>query len=199
LKKLSLAFSLSQKSKFLGVGSSIQHRALDYFKSYDDGITPTARWQICIPTDQLITLVRWFCKILGHCGIHRLCDSIATHFSHPRLRATVNDVIKHCRAFQSNKLTGPSGYGHLPPREATASPFPEVVANTLVIMLSQNPPANVANGGKLVDNAIATSLHAARSTIHCTLGISPGDLVLYHDMLLDIPLLTNFQLICDRI
>jgi hypothetical protein len=68
----------------------------------------------------------------------------------------------------------------------------------LHILLSQNPPANVANIGKLVDTAIATSFHAARSTIHCTLGVSPGGLVFHQDMLLDIPLLTNFQLIRDQ-
>jgi hypothetical protein len=86
---------------------------------------PTAKWQICIPTNQLIALVRWFHGLLGHCGIHRLCNSITTNFSHPRLRATADNVIKHCRACQINKLTGP-GYGKLPPREATALPFQEV-------------------------------------------------------------------------
>jgi hypothetical protein len=45
---------------------------------------------------------------------------------------------------------------------------------------------------------IVTSLHAARSTIHHTLGISPGGLVFHQDMLLDIALLTNFQLMRDR-
>jgi hypothetical protein len=70
--------------------------------------------------------------------------------------------------------------------------------NTLHILLSQHPPANVANIGKLVDTSIAASLHAARSTIHHTLGILPGGLVFHQDMLLDIPLLTNFQLIHDR-
>jgi hypothetical protein len=50
-----------------------------------------------------------------------------------------------------------------------------------------------------VDTAITTSLHAVRSTIHCTLGVLPGGLVFHGDiMLLDIPLLTNFQLIRDQ-
>jgi hypothetical protein len=44
-----------------------------------------------------------------------------THFSHPRLRATVNNVLMHYRACQINKLTGP-GYGHLLPCKATALP-----------------------------------------------------------------------------
>jgi hypothetical protein len=41
-------------------------------------------------------------------------------------------------------------------------------------------------------------LHAAQSTIHRTLGVSPGGLVFHRDMLLDIPLLTDFQVIRDR-
>jgi hypothetical protein len=67
----------------------------------------------------------------------------------------------------------------------------------LHILVSQNLPANVANIGELVDTAIATSLHAARSTIHHNLGVSPGGLVFHQDMLLDIPFLTALQLICD--
>jgi hypothetical protein len=92
--------------------------------------TPTTAWRICIPTNQLLPLVPWFHQVLGHPGIHRLRDSIATHFYHLQLRATVNDVIKHCEACQVNKLTGP-GYGHLPTREATALPFQEVAVNLI--------------------------------------------------------------------
>jgi hypothetical protein len=76
---------LSYPSQYFNGGKMISYR-----------VTPTAKWQICIPTNQLLTLVLWFHKVLGHCGIHILCNSIATHFSHPRLRATVNVVIKHC-------------------------------------------------------------------------------------------------------
>jgi hypothetical protein len=53
------------------------------------------------------------------------------------------------------------------------------VANTLHILLSQNPPANVANVGELVDTVIATSQHAVRSTIHRTFGVLPGGLVFH--------------------
>jgi hypothetical protein len=41
-------------------------------------------------------------------------------------------------------------------------------------------------------------LHAARSAIHRTLGVSPGGLVLHREMLLDIPLLIDFEIICNR-
>jgi hypothetical protein len=94
-------------------------------------VKPTTPWQICIlVTNQLLQLVSWFHEVLGHCGIHHLCDSIMTHFCCPQLRATVNDVIKHCRAHQIKKLTGP-GYGHLPPCEATALPFQEVAVDLI--------------------------------------------------------------------
>jgi hypothetical protein len=64
--------------------------------------TPTTAWRIFIPTDQLIALVCWFHQVLGHPGIPRLRDLIATHFYHLQLWATVNDVIKHCEACQVN-------------------------------------------------------------------------------------------------
>jgi hypothetical protein len=38
----------------------------------------------------------------------------------------------------------------------------------------------------------------ARSAIHRTLRVSPGGLVLHRDMLLNIPLLADFQLVNDR-
>jgi hypothetical protein len=95
---------------------------LSYPSQYFNGLelisyrpTPTAPWQIC-PTNQLNALVLWFHAVLGQCGIHRLCNSIATRFLHPKLQATINAVIKHCDAYQIKKQTGP-GYGHLPPRQ----------------------------------------------------------------------------------
>jgi hypothetical protein len=93
-------------------------------------VTPTAPWQICVPTNLLNALVHWFYAVLGHCGIHWLCNLIVTHFSHPQLRATVNDVMKHCHACQIEKLSSP-GYGQLPSCEATALPFQEVAIDLI--------------------------------------------------------------------
>jgi transposase InsO family protein len=56
-----------------------------------------------------------------------------------------------------------------PQANAVCKRHHQLVTNTLHILLSQNPPANISNVGELVDTAIATSLHAARSTIHLTL------------------------------
>ncbi len=65
-------------------------------------------------------------------------------------------------------------------------------------VFSANPPANVNNVAEMIDSALATALHAARSAIHRTLGVSPGGLVFRRDMFLDIPLLTDFQVIQER-
>jgi hypothetical protein len=92
--------------------------------------TPASQWRICIPTNQLLVLVCWFHQVLGHCGIHRLHDLVVTRFYQLQLRATVNDLIKHCEDCQINKLSGP-GYGHLPPCKATALPFKEVAVNLI--------------------------------------------------------------------
>jgi hypothetical protein len=62
--------------------------------------------------------------------IHQLCHSIATHFYHLQLRATLNDVIKHCAACQINKLTGPA-YGHLPACKGIMLPFLEVAVDLI--------------------------------------------------------------------
>jgi hypothetical protein len=32
--------------------------------------TPTTKWRICIPNNQLIALMRWYHQVLGHQGIH---------------------------------------------------------------------------------------------------------------------------------
>jgi transposase InsO family protein len=224
-----------------------------------------------------------------------LNESIGTHFTHPQLRRTVENIVQHCHACQLNKL----------PREATALPFQEVaidligpwrvtvqnktfefyaltcidlatnfpeaiqirskhashvgmhfeniwlaqyprpikcihdqgtefigadfqavlaragiqdvptsvgnpqantvcerlhqsVGNTLRILFSTNPPANVINVAEMVDSALATALHAACSAIHRTLGVSPGGLVFHRDMFLDIPLLMDFRLIQEK-
>jgi hypothetical protein len=55
----------------------------------------------------------------------------------------------------------------------------QLLTHYTYLLLREHPPANVANVGKLVDSALATSLHVARSAIHRNLGVSPGGLVFH--------------------
>jgi chromosome condensin MukBEF complex kleisin-like MukF subunit len=52
-----------------------------------------------------------------------------------------------------------------PQANAVCERLHKPIANMLCILLRQSQPVNVANVGKLVDLAIATSLHAACSAI----------------------------------
>ena len=69
------------------------------------------------------------------------------------------------------------------------------VGNALRVYLSHDPPTNIHNIAELVDNALSTSLHASRSTIHRTLGMSPGSIVFHRDMFLNIPLRVDFAIL----
>jgi transposase InsO family protein len=85
-----------------------------------------------------------------------------------------------------------------PQSNAICERLHQSVGNTLRVFLSQGIPFNVHNIAELVDSALATALHATRATIHRTLGMTPGGIVFNRDMFLNIPLLTDFQLLQTR-
>jgi transposase InsO family protein len=82
-----------------------------------------------------------------------------------------------------------------PQANAVCERLHQSVGNALRVFLSQGIPHNVTNVAELVDSALATALHASRSTIHRTLGMTPGAIVFNRDMFLNIPLLTNFHIL----
>ena len=86
---------------------------------------PNEDAKFCLPTQQLSKLVQWYHEALSHCGAERLYKSINSHFTHPKLRATVRQVCETCDACQRNNLLGRQ-YGHLPVRIAEALPWQEV-------------------------------------------------------------------------
>ena len=68
----------------------------------------------------------------------------------------------------------------------------QTMEKTIRILVHRRPPQNVVNIAELVDTALATSLHAVRSTVHSTLGVSPGAIVFHRDMVHDIPIQPDF-------
>jgi len=50
----------------------------------------------------------------------------------------------------------------------------------------------------IIDQALATAMHAMRSTIATTLGSTPGALAFGRDMFLNIPLVADWQAIASR-
>ena len=61
-----------------------------------------------------------------------------------------------------------------------------------------DPPATVADAFELIDACLAAVNRALRSAVHRTLQISPGALVFHRDMLLPIPLISDYNLLRQR-
>ena len=73
-----------------------------------------------------------------------------------------------------------------------------MVTNVLHPLLHIHPPQNVDKAALIVDTALQTAVHSARTAIHSTLKISPGALAFHRDMLLNIPLIADLQLLRDQ-
>jgi transposase InsO family protein len=278
----------------------VQGRPLVCYKMHPND--PEGAWKIALPTGLLDGVVGWYHRVLGHCGITRLYDTIRTHCYHPHLKRKCE--LLHCDACQLNKQLG-AGYGELPPREAPLVPWDEVcvdligpwkieiqgreiefnaltsidpvtnlvelvridnktshhiatqfenswlsryprpnrcvhdnggefigwefqrllqqvgikdvattsrnpqanavcermhqtVGNILRTLLHVNRPQNAQAAAQLVDEALATAMHAMRCAASRTLGISPGALVFHRDMILDLPVIADLLTIRDK-
>ena len=64
----------------------------------------------------------------------------------------------------------------------------QTVGNILRTQLYSNPLTTVEGAQELVDEALATAMHAMRTNVATALGSSPGSLVYNRDMFLDVPL-----------
>ena len=58
----------------------------------------------------------------------------------------------------------------------------QTVGNILQTLLHGNPPENVSKANELVDEALSTAQHAMCTSVHTTLGSSPGALAFSRDM-----------------
>ena len=65
-------------------------------------------------------------------------------------------------------------------------------------MLHRYPPDNIDQINDTIDTCFATTAHASKVAIHCTLNISPGALVFQQDMILNIPLITDLLHLHER-
>ena len=85
-----------------------------------------------------------------------------------------------------------------PTANAICERMHQTVGNVLRTLLYTNPPRNLDEASDLVDDALATAMHAMRTNVATTLGSSPGALVFSRDMFLDIPLTADWQIIQQR-
>ena len=71
----------------------------------------------------------------------------------------------------------------------------QTVGNVLQTLVHTNPPQNMAQARDIVDDALATDMHAMRTTVATTLGSAPGSLAFAQDMFLNVPLIADWQAI----
>jgi len=85
-----------------------------------------------------------------------------------------------------------------PTANAICERMHQTVGNVLRTLLYTNPPQNLDEANDLVDDALATAMHAMRTNVATALGSSPGALVYSRDMFLDVPLVADWHLIKQR-
>ncbi len=71
----------------------------------------------------------------------------------------------------------------------------QTVNNVLRTPVHTNPPQNVTQARDIIDNALATAMHAMQTTIATTLGSTPGAFAFAQDMFLNMPLIADWQAI----
>jgi transposase InsO family protein len=86
----------------------------------------------------------------------------------------------------------------IPQANAVCERMHRTIKDSLRTICHSNPPQNVATAIKLVDSFLASASYASWTAVHRTLGVSPGALVFGRDMLLPIPVLTDYNLIRKR-
>ena len=66
------------------------------------------------------------------------------------------------------------------------------------LLHGRNSPENLVEANELIDEALSICQHALRTSVHTTLGSSPGTLVFNRDMFLNIPLLADWHAITTK-
>ena len=85
-----------------------------------------------------------------------------------------------------------------PQSNAICERMHQTVGNILRTVIYTNPPANQLEANQVLDNALATAMHATRCAVNSTLQNSPGSIVYNRDMLIDVPLIADLTVIRDR-
>ena len=83
-----------------------------------------------------------------------------------------------------------------PQSNAICERMHQTVENVLrTLIYSNSPRLNMTQARDIVDAALATAMHAMRTTVATTLGSAPGSLAFSRDMFLNVPLVADWQTI----
>ncbi len=82
-----------------------------------------------------------------------------------------------------------------PQSNAICGRMHQIVINVLRTLVHTNPPQNITQVRDIIDNALATVMHATQTTVATTLGSTLGALAFAPDMFLNVPLIADWQTI----
>ena len=85
-----------------------------------------------------------------------------------------------------------------PQSNAICERMHQTVENVLRTLIHGNPPKNMSKARDIVDDALATAMHAMRTTVATTLDSAPGSLAFARDMFLNVPLVADWQTIARK-
>jgi hypothetical protein len=69
------------------------------------------------------------------------------------------------------------------------------VCNSLRVLWQWNPPAGLNDVHALVDAALANAMDTTHASFHSGLQTTPGALAFHHDMVMNIPLMSDLTLV----
>jgi hypothetical protein len=69
----------------------------------------------------------------------------------------------------------------------------QTVTNVLRTLVHTNPLQNLTQDRDIIDDAMATVMHAMQTTVATTLGSTPSALAFAQDMFLNMPLIADWQ------
>jgi hypothetical protein len=125
---LSYAFLGKEQSTDVAVLKEMAKTKSRYsFKSFTGG--GKTRELICyngkivVPKRLQPRIIQWYHDYLGHPGINRTEETIGQHLWWPKMRDQITRSVTICNTCQLNKRRSSKKYGHLPEKDAEATPW----------------------------------------------------------------------------
>jgi transposase InsO family protein len=88
------------------------------------------QWKIVLPEALIEPTIAWYHIVLGHCGISRLHTTLLNHLWFPSMRRRIEAYVNECNHCAMYKFNN-RGYGHVPPRNDTGTPWEDVAVDTI--------------------------------------------------------------------
>ena len=79
--------------------------------------------KIVVPKRLQPRIIQWYHDYLGHPGINRTEETIGQHLWWPKMRDQITRSVTICNTCQLNKRRSSKKYGHLPEKDAEATPW----------------------------------------------------------------------------